>query len=423
MKKIIYYLLTMLTYTLALSQVKGQAVALKGATIHVGNGKVLKNAIITFEKSLITQVTDKAIDLQAYRVTDVSGKHIYPGFILPDTYVGLAEIGAVRATLDFNEVGRYNPNVRALIAYNTDSELIPTFRFNGILTAQVAPQGGVISGTSAVMSMSGWNWEDATLKADDGIYINWPRRMLPPRWWLGETEPRVNENYETICQELDDIFAHAASYRLVASIEKNNTKLAAMEGLFEGITQLFIRVNKAKEIVKSILLAKKYGVKKIILVGGKESLKVKDFLKEHQIPVLLANTHRMPYYERSDLSLPFRLPYLLKEAGLMVGLVYSDGPMPSGRNLPFAAGTAAAYGLGKEEALQMITANNAKILGIDKQLGTLEKGKQATLFVSEGDALDMRTNRLIRLFIQGNEVKLDGKQQDLYKKYKDKYGK
>ncbi len=398
---------------------QNKAIALKGAEIHIGNGKVLKNATITFSKGLITNVTTEDLDLSNHEIIDVSGKHIYPGFILANTNLGLTEIQAVKATLDHSEIGKYNPNVRTLIAYNTDSELIPTFRFNGILTAQIAPRSGILSGTSSIVQLDAWNWEDASLSTDDGVYLSWPQQAFPPRWWLAETKFRPNKKYDQTVKELETLFLEAKNYHQESAGKNINLKLASLASLFKQ-KQLFIRANDENSIIQSISFAKRIGLPNIVLVGGEEAVKVADFLKEKNIPLILNCLHRLPNQDHQDVNLPYKSAALLHEKGLLVGLAYDIYSTQSERNLPFIAGTAAAYGLNKEEALKMITLNMAKILKIDSKLGSLEKGKQATLFVSEGDALDMRTNNLSMAFIQGRQIELQAKQQVLYQKYKNK---
>ena len=168
MKKLIYIFLVQMAVSLSYSQVpipakeQDKAIMLKGATAHIGDGSVIENAMIGFDKGKLTVVmADASMDVSGYEVVDVSGKHIYPGFILPNSVVGLQEVGAIRAMSDFNERGSFNPSIRSVISYNTDSEYIPTFRFNGVLLAETTPRGGLVSGTSSVMEMEGWNWEDA----------------------------------------------------------------------------------------------------------------------------------------------------------------------------------------------------------------------------------------------------------------------
>ncbi|GAA4831035.1 amidohydrolase family protein [Algivirga pacifica] len=396
-----------------------QAVLIKGATLHLGNGQVIENGAITFEGGKITYVgTVEGVPANDnYKVIEGAEKHVYPGLILPATDLGLQEIGQVAASRDDREVGRINPEVRGVIAYNTDSHVIPTLRSNGILTAQVTPHGGIFSGTSSIVQMDAWNWEDALIREDDGVHLNWPRQFLPPRWWMAENAGRPNKNYDKTVDLIEETIRDAAAYHENAL--ENNLKMEALKGLFDGSKTLYLHASYAKGILKGVQLAKKHGVKRIVLVGGEEAWYVKDFLKDFNIPVILANVHRLPHHVDEDVDLPYRLPFMLKEAGLLVGLSYEG--VTSARNLPFFAGTAATYGLNKEEALKLVTANMAEILGISGQVGTLEQGKEATLLLADGDLLDMRTNEVRKAFIQGRDIDLNNKHKMLYNKFKLKY--
>ena len=403
---------------------QSKPIALSGGTAHLGNGQVIENALITFDKGKITNVVDATTakeDLAGFEVINISGKHVYPGFILPNSQVGLEEVSSIRAMSDSNEEGDLNPNVRAVISYNADSEFPPTFRFNGVLLAETTPRGGTIPGSSSLMEMEGWNWEDALHTADIGIHMNWPsisRRQFDFSTFTVSVAP--NKDYDKEVSEVEHFFMDAAAYGQQASKEVN-LKLEAMQGLFDGTKTLFIHAGNPKEIISSIRSAQRSGVKNISLISGAGALMVAEFLKESKVPVILQSTHNLPDRADDDVDLPYKLPHLLTQAGVVVSL-YNDGSLHGSRNIAFYAGTAVAYGMDKEEALKMITSNTAKALGVDKRVGTLESGKDATLFVSEGDALDYRTNVLLHAFIRGKHITLPGNQQELYERYSKKYG-
>jgi len=398
-------------------------IAIMNAYAHIGNGEVIENSVITFENGMITNVADATtirLDLSNFKVIKAEGMHVYPGLVASNTIIGLEEIAAVRATRDQDETGDFNPNVRALIAYNSDSEIIPTTRFNGVLYAQTAPRGGRISGSSSVMDLDAWNWEDAVLKKDEGIHLNWPSKLRYPRWWLGETEWRENEDYDKQYEEVKIFFKDAASYSEMSNPETTNLKLEAMKGLFDGSKSLYVHTDRAKEIIQSIQFALEMGVKKVVLVGGNEAYYVKDFLKEHDIPIILEETLRLPSRTADPVDFPYQLPNLLHKAGLKVA-IGQWGEVMQVRNLPFSAGTAAAYGLGKEEALKMVTLNPAEMMGVDDKIGSLEKGKIASMVISKGDILDMDGNQPEYIFVEGRQVTLEAHQQRLYKKFKKKF--
>ncbi len=400
-----------------------KAIALTGATIHTANGQVIENGIIVFNKGIITAVggVGTAYDKTTTETIDLAGKSIYPGLISPANELGLTEIDAVRSTNDMAEIGGINPHVRALIAYNTDSELIPTVRSNGILITQATPQGEIVAGMSSIMQLDGWNWEDAALKKDDGIHINWVgyfKRDFDFNTFTVST--KKNEKRDETLREVDKTFNDAIAY-IQTKPAVTNVKMEAMRGLFDGSKILYISADYGKEIIEAVQFAKAKGVKKIVIIGAEESLLAADFLKENNVPVIVSATHRLPNSADDDTDISYKLPYLLAQKGVLVGLGYI-GLNWRTRNLPFLAGIVAGHGMDKEEALKLITANNAKILGIDKMVGTLEVGKHATLIVSAGDVLDMRTAKVEHAFIQGRKVDLDDKQKRLYRKYSEKYG-
>ena len=400
-------------------------IAITGVTIHTGNGDVIDNGVISFTNGQIIHVAESdaatVISLKEsnHEIIEMKGKHLYPGFVLPNTAVGLSEVNSVRATLDYREQGEINPNVRTIVAYNTDSELIPTMRFNGILTAQITPLGPLIAGFSSIVKFDGWNWEDAAYEIDDGMHLYWPVMNRRNYDIMGGTiSIEKNKKYDGLVDSLNGLFDNASVYQANSDL---NLKLAAIRKLINGQTRLYIHANGPKEIISAVRFAIRQKVKNIILVGGQGALSVKDFLVENNIPVIVSGVHGLPISEDADIDQTFRRPAELIAAGLKVGLTTGTREPSGSRNFPFMAGSAVAYGVGKEAAITMITRTNAEILGIADRVGTLEVGKDATMFISEGDALDMRGNRILKAFIQGRDIDLSGTQQQLFERYKKKY--
>lgn len=399
---------------------QAQPIALTGVVIHIGNGQVIGNGIITFDEGIITAVgsDNDQIDTRNHLVIDLPGQHVYPGFILANTTLGLLEVASIRATDDVVEEGDINASVRSAIAYNTDSEVIPASRFNGILTAQVVPDGGLISGSSSVFKLDGWNWEDAILSEDRGMHLRWPALTERQRnSQTGLLETVANEYYNAQVGLLTSLFQNAKTYNGVPL----NLNLAAMQPLLNGNATLFIHADQAKEIINAVRFARRFDIEKLVLVGGMDALMIKDFLVSENIPVLYEQIHALPGQEWYDVDTPFKTPFLLQEAGIKVGIGGGSTELQSQRNLPFFAGTAAAHGLDREMALSLITKNTAEILGVDDRVGTLEVGKDATLFVSTGDALDMRTSQVFGAYIQGRDIDLYGTQQELFERYQERY--
>jgi len=392
-------------------------VALVGGTIHTVSNGDIENGVLTFANGKITGIhKTRDIDLSDHQQIDISGQHVYPSLILPDSVLGLVEVNAIRHTADFRERGTLNPSVRTLTSYNTDSELIPTMRFNGILIAQIAPQGGLVSGTSSIVQLDAWNWEDAAVKADDGIHMTWPN----PSYYKYDSNTDTvnlteNEDYQASRQEIEKLFADSAG-----TTGKTNLKLNAMRGLFDGSQTLYISANRPQAIIEAVRFLKQVGVKRLVVKTNSAALLATDILRQYDVPVILNSLHNIPTHDHHAVDQVYRLPQELMARGLTVGIANNDWLMNS-RNLAFHAGSAAAYGMPKNDALRMITLNNAEILGIDDRVGSLEVGKDATLFVSSGDALDMRSQQLSHIWIDGRAVALNGTQQELYQRFKEKY--
>ncbi|NAS11380.1 amidohydrolase family protein [Poritiphilus flavus] len=400
-------------------KVQSEPISITAATIHLGDGNVMENGTVVFEAGLITALGTN-VETKG-QIINAEGKHLYPGFIAPGKSLGLIEVNAVRASNDQDEIGNIIPHIRSIIAYNAESKVVESMRPNGVLLSQITPKGGRISGTSSIVQFDAWNWEDAVIKEDDGIHLNWPGTFRRGRWWLGEPRGyQPNKDYKKQVEEVEVFLQNALAYGKAKATEINPA-YAAAQGLFEGSKKLFIYAQGEKEIIDAITLIKQSGVKELVLVGGYEAYKLTEFLKEHNIPVLVNHTHRLPVFDDDDYDLPYKLPKLLVEAGLLVGLQNASSSNFQTRNLPFYAGQVAGQGLDKEIALQLISGNTAKILGIDDLYGTLAVGKSATLFVSEGDALDMRGNQLIHAFIDGRKISLETHQTELWKRYSEKY--
>ena len=404
-------------------------VLIYNAFIHIGDGNTIQNGFVSFDNGKITDVSSEDLDLESGRYNNflkinANGSHLYPGLILPNSKVGLEDISAVRATVDHTEVGELNSNIRSLIAFNTDSEVISTFRYNGILLSQVVPDGSFVTGNSSIMMMEGWNWEDAAYKIDDGMHVKWPRKTYPPSRWSGQTNFRDNPNYKSSVDMINKFLIDSRSYFNLNGDENKevNLKLEAMVDVFNGKKKIYLHVGSREQIIESVQMFQKHGINDLVLVGANDALYAIDFILENDLPVLLNNLHRVPSRNHEDVDLPYKLPYLLQKEGVLVGLTAS-GSLHSQRNLPFLAGTAAGYGLGKEEALKLITSNNAKILGIDNVTGTIMVGKDANIIISKGDILDMKSSVIEYAFITGRKVNLDGKQQILYDRFKRKYSK
>lgn len=404
-----------------------KSILILNGTAHLGNGQVIQNAAIGIRNGkidLIADATTIKLAAGAYDTTiSAVGKQIYPGFIAANTSLGLVETESVRATLDGRETGSMNPNVRAGISFNSDSRIPPTVRTNGILLAQVSPRGGIIAGTSSVMELDGWNWEDMAYRLDDGVFMTWPKVSSRNYDDNGPGPLVANDNFSKQINELKKFFGDAKAYCESDKAEEKNLRFEAMRKVFSGAENLYIRADYIKEITEAVDFAKSFGVNQIVLVGARDSWIVAKMLKENNVSVMLARVHSLPDKNDDDVDLPYKTAFLLHQAGVSYCLeLDGDQEYHLNRNLPFAAGTTVAYGLSKEEALMSITLSPAKIMGIDKTVGSLEQGKDATLFISTGDALDIRTNNVEFALIRGKKLDLNNEQKGLYERYKKKYG-
>ncbi len=401
-------------------------ILLLNGKLHVGNGTVIEQSAVGIKDGTIAFVRNGlaySVERSDWdTIIDLKGKEIYPAFVAPNSTLGLTEIDAVRATRDFNDVGALNPHVRSQIAYNVESKVMSTVRTNGVLIAQATPRGGIISGTSSVMSTYGWNWEDATLMKDDGIHLNWPSSMQGGGWWAEPSSKKRNEKYDEQKQEIHNFFEMAKAYSEDKNPIEKDLRLEAMRNCFSGKKRVYIHANELQEIIDLIEFVKHFEIKHAVLVGGYDAHLATRQLKDSNISVMVVRPHSLPENEDDALDHPFELPALLQKEGVKF-CIQNSGDMEAmnARNLPFLAGTAMAYGLSEEEAIRSISLSSCEIMGIGDRYGSIEKGKSATLFVSEGNALDMRTNQMVLGLIDGEFVPNNNFQNDLYQKYSKKY--
>jgi imidazolonepropionase-like amidohydrolase len=406
---------------------KGKVYITNG-TVHVGNGTVLENATIEVNNGKIvavgSNITPSGNDA---KVIDAKGKQVYPGLILTSSDLGLKEIGSgVRGRNDVTELGDFNTSIRSITAYNTDSRVIGVLRANGILLASITPEGGTISGSSSVVQLDAWNWEDAAYKMDAGMHVNMPSFIA--RFGrrggfggFGGGAPAGDPAKAALdkVEEIKSFFRQAKAYLQETTHSSVNLKFESLKPLFEKKQKLFVHGDQIKQMLIAIDFSKEFGFD-VVIVGGSESYQIADLLKANNISVILGQEHELPALDDDDVDQPFKTPAALQKAGVLFALNDNDANTRY-RNLSYNAGTAATYGLTKEQALESITLSAAKILGIDDKTGSLEVGKDANIVVSDGDILDMKSSTVTNALIQGRQVSLDNKQKQLYERYKYKY--
>lgn len=395
-----------------------------GIRIHTGLKTVIENGAVGVKNGKITYVgTSVAAPSDYSQTISKTGMDLYPGLIVGHTTLGLNEIGAVRATHDFRETGTMNPNVRAISAYNAESDVVKTVLANGILFAQIVPQGGVFEGTSSVVKLDGWNWEDAVYKMDEGVSMNWPNMYKREGSRRDPRSYKPDDKYLEKLNEITVFFERSRAYSKNDYPGETDLRMEAMRGIFSGSKRLYVKADFVKEIREVITFKRRFDIPKLTIIGGEDSWMVSDLLNENGISVMIGRVDKLPRFSESAIDAPFTLAGKLADAKVKF-CFDMDGGMETmqNRNLPFNVGTAIGYGLDPEIALQAVTLNAAEIFGIDKRTGSIEVGKEANFVISEGDIFDMKSSLIDSAYLLGKTVDLNTRQVDLYKKYMSKLG-
>jgi imidazolonepropionase-like amidohydrolase len=403
-----------------------------GAVLHTVSGSVIENGRMLAENGRIVAIggPDGTLDTRGAEVVNLAGKHVYPGFIAANSVLGLAEISALRATSDFAEAGAVNPNARALVAVNADSEVITVTRANGVLAALAVPQagaGGLITGTSALLQLDGWTWEDMGLEPAVALHVSLPPLRFNAELFPPPLEARLNELRRQSAQRLkalEDAFDNAAAYRRARAsgdAAKLDTRWEAMLPVLEGRRPVFMAADDVAQIRYALAFAERFALK-LVIVGGADAWRLAGVLRERRVPVIIAGVHQLPKRRGEDYDQRFTLAARLAHAGVTfcIARPANSFDSPHDRNLPYEAATAAAFGLDRAEALKAITLYPAQILGVADRLGSLETGKLASFVVTDGDPLEIGT-RVERVYIQGREIDLSNRQTRLNDKYREKY--
>ena len=428
----LYYLFTA-SLLFSSNQIPGldqkRPILLKGGTIHTMTGDILEGYDLLFAKGKIISIDEEIQPSPETDVYDVYEKHIVPGYIAAHTRIGLTEISAVKQTNDHSETGDYNPNTRANVSYNPDSDLITVTRSNGILIANSVPSSGRISGQSSVMLLDGWTWEDATIKHPGGLNLNWPNMRINYNPNAKKKEKEQKEDYKKSIRELDNFIRDVRAYHQRRTVRErraedkqlSDLRLESMVHYVIDKNPIHVKANDIRQIEAAINWAKKHNLK-IVIVGGRDSWMNTDLLIRENIPVILTTIQTTPRRRHEPIHLPYKVPSLLQKAGVQFCISTDYGYPLDGhvRTLPNEAMRAVTWGLTKQEAMRAITLSAAEILGIDDLVGSLEPGKDATFFISETDPMLIETNP-VKAYIRGREVDLSDRQKMLWEKYREKY--
>lgn len=395
-------------------------VLLTDATIHTATQGVLENADLLMVDGKIAAI---GVDLAApagAKVVALNGKHLYPGLIALANQLGLIEIEAVRATDDTAEVTDTNPDIRARIAYNADSEVIPTVRANGFSYSLVYPKGSALMGQSSLMQLDAWTWQDATVADGVGLHVNWPSASTVAGWWSHKKPEEIAKENAKALQKMKDYFVQAKAYSDAAAAGLNkgvDSRWQAMIPVFKGERPLFVHADDLRQIKQAMDLARQYQLK-LVIVGGRDSWRMADELAAAKVAVVFTAPYGIPERDDEANNTAFQTPALLQKAGVKFALSL-DGYWDT-RNVVFGAGQAISYGLTQEQALAAVTINAAQIAGVADKIGSLEVGKAATVVVSDGDIFDYLTHKVSAMWIDGREVTLNDRNKQLHQKYSQK---
>ncbi len=416
----------------ARAQAPTSVYAIQNAKIFTLAGPPIENGTVLIRDGKIAQVGKDVTVPAGTKVIDGKGLEVYPGMFDPITQIGIEEVPAVVATMDVSEIGLYNPDVVAATAVNPTSAHIPVTRASGVTEVLSVPGvggffggggGEVIGGQASALNLAGWTNEQMTIRRSVAMAVNWPTMQTQAfdfSTFSFRERPfkEVKEEYEKKISDLGDLFEQARHYSQAMQKGPGGTyerdlKLEALVPVVEGKLPLLVVANDSRDIKNAVEFCQKQNVK-MILAGGQEAYKVKDLLKQNNIPVVLQPTERLPYrpdepYDEADSE-----PGQLFAAG--VKIAFASFNTSFSRRLPYYAGTAVGYGLPHEEALKAVTRNTAEIFGLGDQLGTIEPGKMANLIVTTGDPLELNTE-LKYLFINGEQTSMENKHHELYEEF------
>jgi len=406
-----------------------ETLVLTDATVHTVSGPVLEGASVVIQDGKIVEVGARVSPPAGARVVSCSGKHIYPGFISANSVLGLTEVSAVSATNDDREQGEINSNIDAAIMINPDSDLLPVARVNGITSALVMPRGGLIAGTASLMHLAGWTYEDMAVVDPAALFVQWPPLNQAPQGFGGGGGGRpeaARKARDLAIASLRETFeqaraygkAHAAEGKAGVPRHDRDVRLEPLSKAVNGEIPIIIRANTLGQIRAALNFVDEMQLQRVILLGAPDAWRIADELKRRKIPVIVSGVVDPPTRADRGYDDRYATPARLHDAGIHFCIADDGGrdEAMNARNLPYHAGAAAAFGLPRDEALKSVTLYPAQILGVDDRLGSIEKGKQADLFVCDGDPLEI-TTRIEQVYVAGQPVSMETRQSRLFEKY------
>jgi len=413
---------------------ENNSVLIRNVTVHPVTGPVVENGSVLVVDGKIEEVGHKTSARSGVRVVDGKGLHLYPGMINAATNVGLSEISAIRDSVDLDEIGEFNPQLRAEIAFNPSSEHIPVVRAAGITSVITLPSdgsrggraggGSIITGQGALMHLDGWTWEEMAVRPMAVMEMLFPemragggRNPFAAAAGAGRSLQEEERQYHAELSHISDFLEDVRRYKKAKDAKapgfERDLKLEAMLGVIDGTEPLFVRAERERMIKDAIAFSDKEKVK-IIIADPHEIGGMGPELKKHNIPVVLGKVLALPEHDDDAYDDPYTLPDKFYKAG--VKFCFGTFDVEFARNVPFEAAQAAAFGLPKDEALKAVTINSAEILGVGSQIGSIEKGKMGDFILTDGDPLEARTN-IKQMFIAGKEVSLESRHTREYEKW------
>ncbi|MBU1311089.1 MAG: amidohydrolase family protein [Gammaproteobacteria bacterium] len=409
------------TTALAHDMVPGKAqttpLLLTGLTVHTVTDGVKADSDVLIVDGKIAAVGKDLTAPAGATVLALDGKHLYPGLIALANQLGLIEIEAVRSTDDSTEVTQTNPDIKAKLAYNADSEVIPTIRSNGFAYSMVYPSGSMLMGQSSLMQLDAWNYQDALVADGTGLHVRWPNASTLGSRWNPKPADEVRKANLKQLEKLQQHFKDAKAYYDAEKAGLNHgldSRWHEMLAVLDGKRPLFVHADDERQIRQAMLLAKEYGLQ-LTIVGGRDSWRMAGELAAAKVAVIYTAPYGLPSRTDENYSQAFVVPKTLQDVGVQYALSL-DGYWDT-RNLVFAAGQAISFGLTPEQALRSVTINAAQIAGVADKIGSIEVGKAASLVVSEGDIFDYLGHKVTHLWIDGRAVDLNNRHKQLHDKY------
>jgi imidazolonepropionase-like amidohydrolase len=396
------------------------------ATIHPVSGPDIERGTIVVREGKIASVSPGAAPEPGTPVVDGKGKHVYPSLFPPMTVLGLEEIEAVRSTVDTEELGGINPAARADVAINYDSELLPVARSGGVLVAGVTPNGGIIAGTLAVTRLDGWTREDATLKAPAALTVYWPDLRIDRSMTASRSVRKQEKARDEAVERLKKAFRDARAYAKARSAERSagvpkhdfDPRLEAIVPALDGAIPVVVHAQRLAQIRDAVKWAAEEKLR-LVIWGGADAWRMADELAKAGVPVILESPLDLPIREDDAYDSRFAEAAVLEKANVRVAFNEGGADASNVRNYAQLAATAAAYGYPREKAVAALTLEPARILGVEGRIGSLEPGKDATLILTDGDILDLRT-RVVGAYLDGRVLDLTDKQKRLYERYRNR---